>query len=80
MTRFVVDIGDIDLPKDMHDVISADLQKTVLGHVAKLRWDEPIVVKFPRDWWGLIIRKRFDAILDAEKLNQRALLTAQGAM
>lgn len=80
MPRFVVDIGDIEMSQELQEIISADLQKTVLAHVAKLRWDEPFIVKFPKDWWGLILRKRFEAMLDGEKLVQRAFLTAEGSM
>ena len=78
MTRFVVDLGDIELPKDLQMAISEDLQKTVLGHVAKLRWDDPFVVKFPKDWWGLIMRKRLEGIVDGEAILQKGLFAARG--
>lgn len=78
MTRFVVDLGDIDLPEDTRLSISEDLQRTALSHVAKLRFDDPIAIKFPREWLGLIARKNLDALLDGESVLQKNLFSARG--
>ncbi|MFN7224933.1 MAG: hypothetical protein ACK4MS_13015 [Paracoccaceae bacterium] len=78
MTRFVVDLGDIDIPDDMRQTISEDLQKTVLAHVARLRLSDPLAIKFPKDWYGLIARKQLDHILDAEVILQKGLFAVRG--
>ena len=78
MTRFVVDLGDLDVPEDLRRTISEDLQKTVLSHVAKLRFEDPIAIKFPKEWWGLIARRRLDHIIDAEAMLQKGLYAARG--
>lgn len=78
MTRFVVDLGDIELPEDTRMSIAQDLQKTALAHVAKLRFEDPISIKFPKEWWGLIARKHLDALLDGEAVLQKNLFSARG--
>lgn len=76
MTRFVVDLGDIKLSRDMQATISEDIQKTVLGHVARLKLDKPFVTKFPKEWWGLIMHDQFDGIFELEAFNQKAFFSA----
>lgn len=78
MTRFVVDLGDIDLSEEMRMSISLDLQKTALSHVAKLKFDEPIALKFPKEWLGLIAHRNLDALLDGEAVLQKNLFSARG--
>ncbi len=78
MTRFVVDLGDIDLSRDVQAMISEDIQKTVLSHVARLQLEKPFVTKFPREWWGLIMHDHFDGLFEREALNQKAFMTAGG--
>ena len=80
MTRFVVDLGDIALSKETQSAIAGDLQKVVLGHIAGMRYEQPFITKFPREWWGLVARLNFDHLLDAEKQLGRAFLTAKGAL
>lgn len=80
MTRFVVDLGDIALSKETQAAISGDMQKLVLGHLAGMRYDQPFVTKFPRDWWGLVARHDFDMLFDAEKQLNRAFVTARAAL
>ena len=80
MTRFVVDLGDISLPKEVHAAINADIQKVALGHLAGLGFSSPYVFKFPQDWLGLIIRKDFEAMLEGEQMLQRGLLQTMGRM
>jgi hypothetical protein len=76
MTRFVVDLGDIALSREVQATISEDIQKTVLGHVARLQLDKPFVTKFPKEWWGLIMHDHFDGLFDLEALNQKAFAAA----
>lgn len=80
MTRFVVDLGDIALPKDTQVALNADIQKLVLGHLAGMRFDQPFVTKFPRDWWGLIARPDFDRLFEGEKQLNRAFIAAKAAL
>ncbi len=69
MTRFVIDLGDIDMEKETIEELNADLQKTAMSYVARLRFEEPLVVKFPRPFpWGIIIRPELDDVLKSEKL------------
>ena len=43
----------------------------MLGHIAGLRIDKPILSKFPKEWIGLIARYNIEHLLDGEKqLNQ----------
>jgi hypothetical protein len=37
-------------------------------------------MKFPREWWGFILRQDFEGLLKGEELVQRNLLQARGAM
>ena len=72
MTRFVVDLGDLALSKEVTATIESDIQKLVLGHLAGMRIDKPILSKIPRDWRGLSARFNHEQILDGEKLIQQA--------
>ena len=80
MTRFVVDLGDIALSKDVQAAINADMQKVALAHIAGHAPADPHVVLFPRDWWGFILRQDFEALLEGEKALQRGILQTKGRM
>lgn len=80
MTRFVVDLGDIALSKEAQAAISADIQKVALSHIANLHSERPHVIRFPRDWWGFILRQDFEALLDGEKALGRGILQTAGRM
>ncbi|HMO06749.1 MAG TPA: hypothetical protein PKD10_03750 [Paracoccaceae bacterium] len=67
MPRFVIDLGDIDMPAETVQAINADLQKTALSHLTGLKFERPIAVRFPREWLGLIARLDLDRIQFAEK-------------
>lgn len=62
MPRFVIDLGDLDMSKADQDALAGDLQKLALGRVADLRFEKPIGIYFPRDWWGLILDPNWDGI------------------
>lgn len=80
MTRFVVDLGDIALSKETKAAINADMQKVALTHIAGLHAEQPYVIRFPRDWWGFILRQDFEAMLEGEKALGRGLLQTAGRM
>jgi hypothetical protein len=80
MTRFVVDLGDIALSKDAQAALNADIQKVALAHIAGLNLDKPHVFRFPREWWGFILREDFEAMLEGEKALGRGLLQTAGRM
>lgn len=67
MPRFVIDLGDIDMPPEQVQAINADLQKTALGHLTGIRFERPIAVRFPWEWLGLIARLDIDRVTAAEK-------------
>jgi len=69
MTRFVIDLGDLDMEKETIEELNADLQKTAMAYVARLRFEKPLVVKFPRPFpWGIIIRPDLENVLKSEEL------------
>lgn len=78
MTRFVVDLGDLDLPEDTRMSIAQDLQKTALAHIARIKFKDPFAIKFPKDWWGLIVRPDIGILLEAEGVLQKNIFSARG--
>jgi hypothetical protein len=78
MTRFVVDLGDLDLPEDTRRTIAEDLQKTALAHLSRVTFKDPFAIKFPKDWWGLIVRPDLGSLLEQEGLLQKNLFSARG--
>ena len=79
MTRFVVDLGDVALSKDAAAALNAEIQKVALTHIAGIH-EKPIAIRFPRDWWGLIMRQDFEALLEGQKSLERGLLQTAGRM
>jgi len=67
MPRFVIDLGDIEMNEDDQRALSGALQKVALGHLAGLRWEKPVAIRFPWEWLGLIARRNFDEVLLVEK-------------
>lgn len=78
MTRFVVDLGDLDLPEDTRMTIAEDLQKTALAHISRIKFQDPFAIKFPKDWWGLIVRPDIGNLLESEGLLQKTIFAARG--
>ncbi|MCG6903401.1 MAG: hypothetical protein LJE68_12045 [Rhodobacter sp.] len=73
MPRFVIDLGNIDMAQDDVERLNAELQKVALTHVAELRLDKPLAIKFPRPFpWGIIIGPDFDNVLQSEALIEKA--------
>lgn len=67
MPRFVVDLGDVEMSAEAQSALNRDIQKVALGHLAELKMERPIAVKFPHDWVGLIARLDFDRLAAVEK-------------
>lgn len=67
MTRFVVDLGDIALTKEAQTAINKDIQKAVMVHLAAVQPEKAYSFRFPRDWYGFILRQEMAAIAEAEK-------------
>ncbi len=80
MTRFVVDLGDIALPKETQAKIASDVQKLVLGHIAEIRFEKPFITKFPKEWWGLVARLKLEHLLEGEQQIGHALATIKASM
>lgn len=66
MARFVVDTGDIDISKEDQVLLQQGMQQLVLSHVARLGFDKPFAVKFPREWYGIILHPELDRLRDIE--------------
>lgn len=67
MARFVVDLGDIDMDREVQDQLSADIQRVVLSRLAGMPIEKPFVIKFPIPFPGIIIAPDFDRVFDFEK-------------
>ncbi len=72
MPRFVIDLGDVEMSKADELALGADLQKTALGYVAGLRFQEPFVVRFPWEWLGIILRRDFEGLKVGEQALNKA--------
>lgn len=67
MARFVVDTGDLEMDRSTELELQADIQKLVLGHVARTGFEKPWITKFPHHWYGIILNPELDPLLDREK-------------
>ena len=54
-SRFVVDFGSTQLPKESMARINRSIQKTVLLELADLDFSKDAVFRFPREWYGIWI-------------------------
>ena len=66
MARFAVDLGDLPISKEDQLELQTEIQALTLKHVARVGFDKPFAVKFPREWWGIILRPDFDGLPDIE--------------
>jgi hypothetical protein len=66
MARFVIDTGDVEMDRTAELELQTSIQKVVLNHVAESGYEKPWVVKFPRDWYGIILHPDLDPIFDRE--------------
>lgn len=67
MARFVIDTGDVEMSRDDQMELQTELQQVSLAHIARLGYDKPFAVKFPREWWGIILHPELDRIPGLEK-------------
>ena len=67
MPRFVIDLGTVEMSTDDQLRLSTDLQKVAISHLAGLKFNEPIALKFPREWLGLIAHQTFEGLQLEEK-------------
>ena len=67
MARFVIDTGDIEISREDQMSIQSELQQVTLKHVARLGFAKPFVVKFPIDWYGIILHPDLGRIPELEK-------------
>ncbi len=67
MARFVIDTGDIEISREDHMQIQSELQQVTLKHVARLGFDKPFVVRFPIDWYGIILHPELGGLRELEK-------------
>ncbi len=71
MARFVIDLGDVKLSRDAEQDLAAELQSVALGKVevtgAGKIFEQLFAIRFPREWLGLILRERFEDVLQIEK-------------
>ena len=79
MTRFVFDLGDVALSKETAAAINTDIQKAVIVHLAGMHMPQPLVMKFPLDWLGFILRMDLEALQKGEQQVQHSLMQ-RGAM
>lgn len=67
MPRFVIDLGDIDMSPEDVQQLNGSLQKVALGHLAGMKFEKPVVVHFPWEWLGIILRRDFDHLYRAQE-------------
>lgn len=71
MTRFVVDLGNIELSETATRELDAAIKTTVMSRLADMQLREPLVVKFPNTFpWGIIIGPDLDMVRETEKFLQ----------
>ncbi len=73
MARFVIDTGDVEMDKASETNLNSQIQRLVLGHIAETGFEKPWVVKFPREWYGIILHPELDPIFDREAQIGRGL-------
>lgn len=67
MARFVVDTGDLDMDRNSELELQSDIQKLVLGHIARTGYEKPWITKFPHEWYGIILHPELEPLLNREK-------------
>ena len=48
------------------------------GPLSRVTFKDPFAIKFPKDWWGLIVRPDLGSLLEQEGLLQKNLFSARG--
>ncbi|HEY8157597.1 MAG TPA: hypothetical protein VIF10_02735 [Methylobacter sp.] len=81
MTRFVVDLGKVQLSDTQKAEISASIQKAVLGHLANIpsasenAFSLGSIGKRP-PWLGLILRESLEEVVEAANIASKQGHTA----
>lgn len=70
-TRFVIDLGKIEMSRDAKQQIEKNIQKAALNALAEIDFQGDLVARFPRDWYGGIIVLA-DQIREIEEINKAA--------
>ncbi len=71
MTRFVIDLGELELDADKRSEINEELQGTALEHLVKAQVSKPFAFRYPREWWGFILRDDIDILgTDLERISK----------
>ncbi len=65
--RFVVDMSDVKMSDKAGQEIQARIQKTALDSIVNLPVSDNLAIRFPRDWWGIIINPDFDRLGGLDK-------------
>ncbi|PLP58677.1 hypothetical protein CYK37_13455 [Mesorhizobium loti] len=53
--RFVVDLSGVKLAKGMDEKIARNIQHAVLAGLAETQTQPEVVLRFPKEWLGLIL-------------------------
>jgi len=53
-SRFVVDLSGLKLSKSMDEKLAKTIQQAVLASIAETRAQPDVVLRFPKEWLGLV--------------------------
>lgn len=65
--RFVVDVSGLKLAKGADAKLAGTIQQAVLKAIAETHQQPELVLKFPKDWLGLVAHIDQKQIVDVEK-------------
>lgn len=71
--RFVVDLGDVAISEETARAIGDGIQRAVLDALSNHRRDggRTYGIRFPKEWIGLIIRERLEALKQLEEIEKQ---------
>ncbi len=71
--RFVVDLGDVAVSEETARAIGDGIQRVVLDALSNHRRDggRTYGIRFPKEWIGLIIRERLEALKQLEEVEKQ---------
>ena len=65
--RFVVDMSDVEMSDKAAAEIQGSIQKSVLESLVDLRVSDNLAIRFPREWWGIILSPELDRLKGLDK-------------
>ncbi len=65
--RFVVDMSDVKMSDKAGREIQARIQKSVLDSIVDLQVSDNLAIRFPREWWGIILNPEIDRLGGLDK-------------